>query len=294
MFLDVQRKAGKVFTFYASVDAQWSRKQYLKAYRCNAARLDELIVAALSELLCDRLRLRSALKPLGLHGPNLEKLAELGEAATARIEKTAPDKVGRIVRALISEIEVGQESVAIVVRPAELKRFLEWDDNSAFRARERDWPLSDAKYIFEIEVRVTAAEKWPNLNVKPRDATAQVAPDRSLIQLIESARTAQRMMDEHRDLAVPELARMRRMRPSQFARLIRINYLAPDIVASILDGTQPDNLTRRRLLAANIPTDWALQRRLFCFPVPRRVPATQKTKGMWPTSKALPDTPSTE
>jgi DNA invertase Pin-like site-specific DNA recombinase len=240
MYVDLQRKAGKVFTFYASVDAHWSRSRYLKAYRCNAERFDNLILAGVGEFLCDRLRLRSALKTLGMHDAQLESLAALGEAAAARLEGTARERVGGIIRAIVCEVEVAPESVAIVIRSSELRRFLEWDDRSAFHAREREWPLSDARYVFEIEVRATAAEKWPNLNVRPCDKAARTQPDKTLIKLVESARAAQRLIDKHRDLAVPELAKMMRIRASQFARLVRVNYLAPDIVAAILDGAQPE------------------------------------------------------
>ena len=50
-------------------------------------------------------------------------------------------------------------------------------------------------------------------------------------------------------------------------RLLRLNYLAPDIVAAILDGEQPSSLTRKMLLYGELPLDWALQRRMLGFPV---------------------------
>jgi hypothetical protein len=49
-------------------------------------------------------------------------------------------------------------------------------------------------------------------------------------------------------------------------KLLQLNYLAPDIIASIVDGTQPARLTSRQLLDSTLPLDWALQRRLFGFP----------------------------
>jgi hypothetical protein len=81
MYLDVQRKGGKVFTFYASVDAHWSRTQYLKAYRCNATRFEGLILAALRDFLNDRIRLRSALKKMGMRGDEVEMLAAIACSA---------------------------------------------------------------------------------------------------------------------------------------------------------------------------------------------------------------------
>lgn len=282
MYLDVQHKAGKVFTFYASIDAKWSRSQYLKAYRCHATRFDQLILAMLGEFLSDRSRLRPALKSLGIHSAELEELSELGASAAGRLAQTATDKVREIVRALICEVELGLETVSIVIRSIELRRFLEWDDHSVFHARQRDWPLSEARFEFSIEARITSAEKWPTLNIKPRDDEKQARHDKSLINLIQDARHAQRLVDEHRALSVPELAKRKGIRASQFSRLIRVNYLAPDIVTSILDGTQPENLTRQKLLMTNVPTDWGLQRRLLGFPVPSRDPPQHKHDGMWP------------
>ena len=49
-------------------------------------------------------------------------------------------------------------------------------------------------------------------------------------------------------------------------KLARLSYLAPDIIKSIVDGSQPVSLTGRKLLrTGNIPLDWAGQRALFGF-----------------------------
>jgi hypothetical protein len=53
---------------------------------------------------------------------------------------------------------------------------------------------------------------------------------------------------------------------SRFMRVLRVNYLAPDILTAMMDGTQPPELTRRTLIDANLPLDWTLQRKLFGFP----------------------------
>jgi hypothetical protein len=55
------------------------------------------------------------------------------------------------------------------------------------------------------------------------------------------------------------------MSPSLFARLIRLNYLAPDIQAAIIDGTQPSELTQHDILFSALPLDWEQQRHLLGF-----------------------------
>ncbi len=281
MFVEITRSKGKVFTYYTSVATSWARTHYIKAYRTHAGRFDDLMIAALSELLCDRTRVRAALKKLGVRDEELEKLASLGLDAAKRLSEMPRPKVAEAIRALVCEIELGREQVSISIRASELKRFIEWDDVSTFGARPADRPLSDARFDFLIEVQATSTEKWMRLNISPRCDELDSAIDKPLVDLIKSARDAQRLVDAHRELSIPDLAEKRGMRPSQFARLIRVNYLAPDIVTSILDGTQPQELTRKGLLSSNIPTDWALQRRLLGFPVPEREPIVQRDTGLW-------------
>lgn len=50
------------------------------------------------------------------------------------------------------------------------------------------------------------------------------------------------------------------------ARMVRLAFLAPDIVASILQGEQPASLSSRKLLKlAEVPLSWADQRRMLGF-----------------------------
>ena len=49
-------------------------------------------------------------------------------------------------------------------------------------------------------------------------------------------------------------------------RIARLSYLAPDIIASIVDGKQPSGLTARALAkAASLPLSWNEQRMMFGF-----------------------------
>jgi hypothetical protein len=49
-------------------------------------------------------------------------------------------------------------------------------------------------------------------------------------------------------------------------RVLRLAFLAPDIVEAILEGAQPATLsTKRQLLHQNLPFRWSDQRRLLGF-----------------------------
>ena len=72
----------------------------------------------------------------------------------------------------------------------------------------------------------------------------------------------------NRERTISQLAREKKIGSKSFARLVRLNYLAPDIQAAIVDGTQPPDLTRHKLLFGSQPIDWHQQRRLYEFSSP--------------------------
>ncbi|NVD28642.1 recombinase family protein [Parasphingorhabdus flavimaris] len=286
MRLDLNWHRGKTYCAYVSSNAYWSQREYRRAYRCNADNLDTLIFASVCDFFSDRGRLRSALKGLGVYDDELHELSTRGKAAAIRLNNTPSEKLEELFAALIYKIEVGEERLAIYVRSLELRRFLLWDNNSIFRGRPADWPCSDTRYEFEVAARTVTAERWPSLHIKPQSNSQVANPDKKLVNLVQRARKAQRLVEEHREWSIEELAHKQNCRPTFFARLIRLNYLAPDIVTAILDGTQPTTLTRKIVLESNIPTDWAIQRQLFGFSAPERRIAPQQLfgRGMWPTA----------
>lgn len=287
MLLEIDWHRSKPYYSYSSSNAMWSQIEYRRAYRSRADHLEALIVAAISNFLCDRKLLRSALKAHGLFGNELEDLSQRGRDCALQFDATPPEQMNDMLGALLHRIEVGEEQVWIDFRLIELRRFLLWDGATQFRGRPSDWPCSDARYVLEVPACAISAERWPVVHIEPRDADDRGRPDKALIKLVERARHAQRLVEENRGTSVESLAAELRCKPGHFSRLIRLNYLAPDIVNAILDGTQPEKLTRDVLLKANLPMDWSLQRRLLGFPTRQRKIAARNLfgRGMWPSAQ---------
>ncbi len=52
----------------------------------------------------------------------------------------------------------------------------------------------------------------------------------------------------------------------RFTRLLRLSYLAPDIVTAIVDGQQPPGLTAEKLMRnTRLPLSWEAQRKRLGF-----------------------------
>ena len=90
--------------------------------------------------------------------------------------------------------------------------------------------------------------------------------DPSLVRLVVRAHRLARRLAEKPGSTLEDAAAQQNMGGPYAARLIRLNYLAPDIVAAILGGKQPADLTANKLMVdTGFPVDWRAQRAALGF-----------------------------
>ena len=88
----------------------------------------------------------------------------------------------------------------------------------------------------------------------------------ALVKLLIRARKFNATLLGSDDVLFAALAKREGVSPSYFTRLIRLSYLAPDIIEAILDGRQPHDLTADKLLAhSRLPLGWHEQRTVLGF-----------------------------
>lgn len=88
--------------------------------------------------------------------------------------------------------------------------------------------------------------------------------DSRLIGLIAEAHAVQKAVLAQTGSLAQIAARLGKCRGS-LADMMRISYLAPDIVAAIMEGRQPASLKRKTLMATPLSLDWSEQRQQLGF-----------------------------
>jgi DNA invertase Pin-like site-specific DNA recombinase len=91
-------------------------------------------------------------------------------------------------------------------------------------------------------------------------------PDRSLLRLLGQARRYKKMIMQNSDMSVSDLAAEAGVTQSYFTRVFRLSFLAPKITASILQGSQPAELTANKLKqVCTLSPRWPDQHRQLGF-----------------------------
>jgi site-specific DNA recombinase len=92
------------------------------------------------------------------------------------------------------------------------------------------------------------------------------APDDALVRLLTRAHFLARRLATNSSVTLEEAGAAEDMGAPYAARLMRLNFLAPDIVMAILNGRQPAALTATKLMAdTRLPFAWTEQRKALGF-----------------------------
>ncbi|MEO6153077.1 MAG: recombinase family protein [Croceibacterium sp.] len=215
--------------------------------RIPARELEAAVVERLAEALGDPLALlaSAAIAP----APDqvravIERADKLAAAVRA---KNSP-----LIRKLVARVRATPQEVGIEIAAAELAKGL------ALNFPDASHPI----VALSSSVRLTRTGRAVRLiHANGRAATAGT-PDPGLIMLLLKAREWWALLasGEH-DIAT--IAKRESINDSWLSRVIRLNFLAPGIVESILAGAQPAMLSSARLRNADFPIEW--ERQLAAF-----------------------------
>ncbi|MCY7281680.1 MAG: hypothetical protein LH610_12460 [Sphingomonas bacterium] len=146
--------------------------------------------------------------------------------------------------------------------PDQRQLLLDWSVSVQLGTNHLSLRIGGGAEAILIELPARLAHRGPELKlVLPVRTDPDRKPDPVLVKLVVLAKAAQRSLtDGEPDPLISQYSKR------HLWQLLRISWLAPDIIAAVVGGTQPATLTGRRLLrATDIPLDWKAQRAYFQF-----------------------------
>jgi hypothetical protein len=100
-------------------------------------------------------------------------------------------------------------------------------------------------------------------NINPEDQKKSF--NDNMIQSFAKAHKWKRMLDEDKIGSLADISRKEGVGTSYVSKVFNLNFIAPEIIKRILDGTQPRDLKLIDMTQRDIPMLWNEQKELWGF-----------------------------
>ncbi|MFG1351361.1 recombinase family protein [Xanthobacter autotrophicus] len=263
-------KKGRRYRYYVSHDLIAGRKgvgddgdnrpkrRRSAARRIPATDLEAIVEGRITALFTDASAIDTIVAPRARDVEERRGLvARTGDLAHRWPGLSPTEKIANLQR-LVQEIVVTSDAVAITLRSEAILAMLRGEADS-----QRD----DDGETLTLAVPATLKRVGMEMRhlIDAPQAQQNRKPDHSLLRLIARAQKFRDLILQGDGASITDLAAASSVTPSYFTRVVRLGFLAPEVIAAILDGRQPIELSALKLSLASLPKDWSEQHRELGF-----------------------------
>ena len=244
-------KRGRRYRYYISASLLGRGVAGPHTMRVPAGEIEGLVLDRLHALIASRREIADALDPLGLTAQQLDDA--LGRAADLdrRWLTMAPEDMRALARETVDRVTLSTQGIEMTIAATKLAQAL----GVAVDCENRDVPM----ITLSIAAALRRAGRGKRLVV---DGPIRDQIDASLVRLLQEAFAArdQLLADTHE--SINAITARSGKSKGHLSALMRLSYLAPDIIDDMLSGRQPPDLSAKRLLrlSKDLPLSWCDQR----------------------------------
>ena len=213
--------------------------------RVPAGALEPLVFKLIRRFLSSENEINAAFASIALSAPEL--------SAALRKAKVLASQEHRTLLPLLERATIFVDRVELAVDPRHLL--------------SAPTPAAVGAVLLTAAAKLGRRGNEVRLLVEPKNDERTDRRDPYLIKLVVKAHQARRAVEAQQDgRTISDIARSKGHELGYFRTLLRLSYLAPDIVDAILDGNHPSQLTRQKLARFKcLPFDWGEQRKALGF-----------------------------
>jgi hypothetical protein len=121
------------------------------------------------------------------------------------------------------------------------------------------------RHLTVLTIRARLKRTGIEMRMVVEDGSEPANVDPVLVRLLVWTHAIRARLLQDPSLTLREIAAEERVSSSYVSRLVRLAFIAPDILTAILNGRHPPHLTANRLMNdTRLPLDWRAQRELLC------------------------------
>ncbi|HYF08105.1 MAG TPA: zinc ribbon domain-containing protein, partial [Acetobacteraceae bacterium] len=260
-------KDGKRYRYYVSQTLiTGARSASPRGRRIPANDLEQVVVGRVRRFLTDEAALFAALGPIVEGVAERRRLLDRASRLAGDWPKLAAAEARRLLRSLLMRVVLHAGRIELHLLPGRLPQLLS-DGSRHVSLNTIPGEAAGSPLILSMPASLQRAGKEMAMVLGPEPATAPTA-DPAMLRLILRARALWDKVQRGEVAGLGELAIQAGVSSSYATRLVRLAFLAPDVLSAIIEGRQPEGLTAARLLQEcrrGLPLDWQQQRATLDF-----------------------------
>jgi site-specific DNA recombinase len=225
-----------------------------KGQRVPAATLEGLVTDRVRSFLADQTAILDAIRDKIPGGTDQREI--IAEAARTAADWAAhsPKDLRKLLLTIVGRIQVHADRIEVALLAQGLVQALASAEVPTLTEVSED-------DVIVLTIQARLRRTGISMRMVLEDGSRPPAIDMGLVRLVVRAHALWDRLRAHPSLSISSLAKEQQMGDSYATRLMRLAFLPPDIVSRILSGTQPPELTVRKMMDdTRLPLDWTAQR----------------------------------
>jgi site-specific DNA recombinase len=226
-----------------------------RGWRIPAAEIERSVTAAVIAILGDRIGIANDIKSPDYNATRMKSVFEAATDWTNRLrsETQAP----RALALLVERVDLREDGILVSIKLPVEPAGSRMDDAATHLSLARMIPMQMSRRGVEVKL-VIGGDHEPSGKSDP-----------ALLKLIARAHCWFDELVTGRAASMVEIGRREIIGKRHVSEIIRLAFLAPEIVEQIASGAQPPELTAKTLLqgSSRLPLDWETQRKYVEIPL---------------------------
>lgn len=256
-YVSSQLIEGESKTERTSISAENESRNALTTWRIPATEIDVPVVNIIKRYLEDPIKLQDLVEGQSQTIEHHQRVEKAAKTIAQKLQSGRQQKTREVLQNLLSRVELHADKLVIEIKLEGVHQSLglaPLDDQS-------DNPIKCIELPHHMKRRGVEARL-----VIGNQEHREPDPNHHLIMLIAKAHEYLEKLTNGTASSISELAKQEGGNASRISRHLRLTFLAPDIIESILAGTQPVDLTAEKLRRLiDMPGSWQEQRELLGF-----------------------------
>jgi site-specific DNA recombinase len=255
-------KKARRYRYYVSAPLiTRTRADHARGWRIPAGYIEGLVVDRLRDFFVSEREVSEALSCLDLDAPAFQAAMSNARLLCDGWASLPSLKVRELVRSVVETVKIDDDKVIALIKRREVANVLLGESCNL----QEDQKLDAIELT--IEARLRRAGKGIRLIVNGGVAEKR---DAQMTDMLRDAHATREALMKGGDATIEAMAQRLGVRRGYLSALLRLTYLAPDIVRDLVAGRDPEELTPARLVSIckDLPHDWQHQREVLGLETP--------------------------